>query len=278
MSWVETLHPDDRERVKSEFMAAVCDHSGNTLYDTTFRILSRKGDYRWYRSSGRVLRRENGAGEFIGMSMDITNQMEEQQKRLLGAMPLSNDVLNKANIGLWAFELDEGQPPRMYDDETMLGLVGLDHQVPPEEAYHAWYDNIDEGSYDLVTDAVNKMISGEHAEVQYPWHYPDGRTIIVRCGGVRNYGYRKGIRIEGTHQNVTQTLHFDEEQRKREQQRRNDEIARIKAEASDKAKTEFLFNMSHDIRTPMNAILGYTDIALNHIDEHDRVNDSLKKI
>lgn len=186
--------------------------------------------------------------------------------------------LGNANIGLWSFELDEGCAPRMYADEAMLGLIGLDHQISPEETYHAWYDNIDPGSYDLVADAVAKMTNGEHAEVQYPWHHPNGETWIVRCGGVRNPKYAKGVRIEGTHQNVTELIHYDEELRKREERQREDEIARIKAEASDKAKTEFLFNMSHDIRTPMNAILGHTDIAINHINEQDRVKDSLEKI
>ena len=133
----------------------------------------------------------------------------------LGAIALSPDILGKANIGLWAFELDEGKEPRMYVDETMLGLVGLKEQVSPELTYHAWYDNIDEGSYGLVADAVDKMVAGEHAEVQYPWHHPDGRTMIVRCGGVRNPQYTAGVRIEGTHQDVTLVTHFDEETRRR---------------------------------------------------------------
>ena len=60
-------------------------------------------------------------------------------------------------------------------------------------------------------------------------------------------------------------------------QRQEREKLRI-AEASSKAKTEFLFNMSHDIRTPMNAILGYTDIALRHKNEADKTEESLKKI
>ena len=48
--------------------------------------------------------------------------------------------------------------------------------------------------------------------------------------------------------------------------------------ASSKAKTDFLFNMSHDIRTPMNAILGYAEIAIKHNDDKDKVDDSLEKI
>lgn len=50
------------------------------------------------------------------------------------------------------------------------------------------------------------------------------------------------------------------------------------AEAANKAKTEFLSNMSHDIRTPMNGIIGMTAVAVANIDDKERVVDSLKKI
>lgn len=49
------------------------------------------------------------------------------------------------------------------------------------------------------------------------------------------------------------------------------------AEEANKAKTDFLFNMSHDIRTPMNAILGFTNIAEKNIDDKERVLDCLAK-
>ena len=60
--------------------------------------------------------------------------------------------------------------------------------------------------------------------------------------------------------------------------REEEEIARKEAEAANKAKSEFLSNMSHDIRTPMNAIVGLTEIAQTHLDETDRVADCLNKI
>ena len=50
------------------------------------------------------------------------------------------------------------------------------------------------------------------------------------------------------------------------------------AETANRAKTDFLSNMSHDIRTPMNGIIGMTAIAAAHIDDRERVQDSLKKI
>jgi len=50
------------------------------------------------------------------------------------------------------------------------------------------------------------------------------------------------------------------------------------AEQANRAKSEFLSRMSHDIRTPMNAIIGMTAIAKAHIGDPDRVNDCLQKI
>lgn len=50
------------------------------------------------------------------------------------------------------------------------------------------------------------------------------------------------------------------------------------ARAANEAKTRFLFNMSHDIRTPMNAIIGFSELLEKHIDEKDRVLDYTEKI
>ena len=54
--------------------------------------------------------------------------------------------------------------------------------------------------------------------------------------------------------------------------------AREEAEAANKSKSEFLSNMSHDIRTPMNAIVGMTAIATANIDNRDKVVECLRKI
>ncbi len=50
------------------------------------------------------------------------------------------------------------------------------------------------------------------------------------------------------------------------------------AEEANKAKSQFLSNMSHDIRTPMNAIIGFTTIAAKFMDNPDKLKDSLRKI
>ncbi len=54
--------------------------------------------------------------------------------------------------------------------------------------------------------------------------------------------------------------------------------ALLQAKEANEAKSQFLSNMSHDIRTPLNAIIGMTSIASNHINDKDRVQDCLHKI
>ena len=56
------------------------------------------------------------------------------------------------------------------------------------------------------------------------------------------------------------------------------EDALMQANRASKAKSIFLSNMSHDIRTPMNAIVGFTALAITHIDHQERVEEYLKKI
>ena len=56
------------------------------------------------------------------------------------------------------------------------------------------------------------------------------------------------------------------------------ETALLRAESANSAKTTFLNNMSHDIRTPMNAIIGFTSLAASHVNNKDKVKEYLSKI
>ena len=66
----------------------------------------------------------------------------------------------------------------------------------------------------------------------------------------------------------------------RETLARNQELAEALAQArhANASKTTFLSNMSHDIRTPMNAIIGFTSMALRHFENRTQVKDSLEKV
>ena len=56
------------------------------------------------------------------------------------------------------------------------------------------------------------------------------------------------------------------------------QIAAENAESANRAKSTFLFNMSHDIRTPMNAIIGYADLASRHLDDPAKLENYMENI
>ncbi len=71
---------------------------------------------------------------------------------------------------------------------------------------------------------------------------------------------------------------IDEQVRVQQQQQDALKEALSLAQSANRAKTTFLNNMSHDIRTPMNAIIGYTGLAASHIDSKEMVTEYLRKI
>ena len=77
---------------------------------------------------------------------------------------------------------------------------------------------------------------------------------------------------------ITNETELRQMQKKLEEQAADLKKALHLAEHASRAKSDFLSHMSHDIRTPMNAIMGMTDIAQAHADEPDKVRDCLKKI
>ena len=108
--------------------------------------------------------------------------------------------------------------------------------------------------------------------------YANYRT---QCGSDLRYFQLKAVRAGAWEQSRGVVLGFrslDEETRKEMEKKSLLEDALLQANRASKAKSVFLSNMSHDIRTPMNAIVGFTALALTHIDQQEQVEEYLKKI
>ncbi len=97
-------------------------------------------------------------------------------------------------------------------------------------------------------------------------------TSLYQIKVVRSVDYRDTLNV------IIGLRNIDEETRQEIRQRELLEEARNRAELANAAKSSFLFNMSHDIRTPMNAIMGFTGMAQRHIDDKELVTDYLSKI
>ncbi|HJJ28755.1 MAG TPA: response regulator, partial [Methanocorpusculum sp.] len=111
----------------------------------------------------------------------------------------------------------------------------------------------------------------------------DKKTFITTYRSADgHYCEMKFVKVNGENEAPTAVaLGFadkDEEIRGEQIRKIQLEDARSKAEAASKAKSTFLFNMSHDIRTPMNAILGFASMAKKHLEDKERVQDYLNKV
>ena len=95
------------------------------------------------------------------------------------------------------------------------------------------------------------------------------------AGKLSRRGDGTPISYIGIFVDITESKRMDREFR---EQKRMLEDALKQAQRSNRAKTVFLNNMSHDIRTPMNAIIGFTDLAVSRIDNKEAVADYLSKI
>ena len=119
---------------------------------------------------------------------------------------------------------------------------------------------------DLIVEEFHGTIS--------PWEWCRAGWIVAsrdESGKARNVLFT----VEDITENVKERLQYEQE---REDSRKALEASQAAAQAANKAKTDFLFNMSHDIRTPMNAIIGYADLMEKHFGETRRCQDYLDKI
>ncbi len=204
---------------------------------------------------------------------DANNGAEAEQRRS-AELATMQAIIEAAEMGTWRIELVDGCRPRLLADARMLELLGLERDaraMTPEDVYDTWYNRIKPEAVQSVLDSVARMEAGFRDENTYLWMHPTLGERYVRCGGTAapiNGGYR----LCGYHYDV------DEIVREKARQDALLKEALQAAEHANRAKTTFLNSMSHDIRTPMNAIMGYTELAKENIDHTDQVADYLDKI
>ena len=185
----------------------------------------------------------------------------------------TDGIMADAGFGMWHMTLEEGKASRLRANAKMKELLGIAGQdLTEEEIYDAWYCHVPEAERPDVMKRIEEMLSGKLSECINLWIHPDGHEMYTRFGGtvVAN---ENGIQsLRGYYSDVTESVREDRAQR--------DALADalVAAERANKAKTTFLNNMSHDIRTPMNAIIGFTSLATSHIDNREQVQDYLSKI
>ena len=283
--FINLVHPDDQD-ITDNYVQRIDASEGDGLQDQVYRLAAKDGGWRWVTDATMKLTVE-GKTFYQGFITDITGFMTERDEREGRLRAIAREakeksaelstmhaIIEAAEMGTWRIDLVEGEPGRMYADRRMFELLGLSEQgasMTPEEVYDAWFSRIKPEAVQGVLDSVARMQAGNRDENTYLWVHPTLGERYVRCGGT-------AIEIEGGYE--MRGYHYDVDDIVREQAKQDELLkdALAAAEHANRAKTTFLNNMSHDIRTPMNAIIGYTALAASHIDNTAQVKDYLSKI
>ncbi len=183
--------------------------------------------------------------------------------------------------GLWSMEFNrDARVVSCTWSEKFRSLLGYQGMEEFPDRMESWTDLIHMEDKERVLkefwDTIKDYTGEKTYNVEYRMHTRHAGWRWFHAAG------RLSRREDGSPVTfVGLFVDIDEEKRlagQLEQQKTDLQDALAAAQHANKAKTTFLNNMSHDIRTPMNAIIGFTSLAATHIDNKEQVQDYLSKI
>ena len=249
------------------------------LYKLGYRR-NMNGVYSYYEMNVAKTVDENGTIIFIMGLRDVNDEMQ-RQLRQAREIEAQSEIIEGLGSEYYSVLLVNPRTDTVttYRAQDEDGQAISDHF---RRHNHCWSKGIRSYSEELVSEKSRgefmEKLSLDHIRADgkdYSFTYEklmdDGIVYLqARVAFVREK--------DGGFAAVIGTRNVDDLIKKERQQEMALQAAFDAAEAANRAKTDFLSNMSHDIRTPMNGIIGMTAIAAAHIDDKERVQDSLQKI
>ncbi|HJJ48024.1 MAG TPA: PAS domain-containing protein [Methanocorpusculum sp.] len=255
------MHEMDTETVRQRLKET-------PTYNVEFR-LSIKGVELWNEMSVTSIGNDEIAVGFVEKDREITN------KRIL-------EIITKDSEGLYVVNLDTNIMKAFKATGLMADKPQIARYSDVMKKFGIGMTDDARKYFEAVSDCANcKDILQRNGKAEFVYLSPHfgGKPVWLK---MESYvlTYRDGI----PETMLVRSIKVDAMQRERlelnkqvAEQKEKLEKALDEAEAANKAKSAFLFSMSHDVRTPMNAILGFTNMALKHPEDKEKVIDSLEK-
>jgi len=285
-TWIAHLHPQDRARVVDKFNATFSNGNSAT-YDDIYRSRLSNGKYRWFKDKGIIFYREDGTLEkVLGFVRDVTDTVLEQKRR--HELEAVRDMTKAAR---WTHTYDEAtndESITMSDElRRILGFANeeelpntidaLAARIHPEDRDEAKAATraafLDKTEKSVFTKNIRMRCKNE----EYKWIHIATKAVYD--------SFSQTTSAVGVFVDVNDTVLREqaEEKLKLSYATQEQQLTRISllnnrleetikaAEAANIAKSNFLFNMSHDIRTPMNAIIGYNKLMKRDAGDVEKV-------
>ncbi|MCR5584311.1 MAG: response regulator [Lachnospiraceae bacterium] len=184
-------------------------------------------------------------------------------------------TLSKAYFGVYFVNLENHAYEEVYAQDFIKEII-----PSKGNSYEGLMDDVIPRVYEQFADDIKKLGDSENTKIQLT----NADSFFVECktkviGWIRIVMMAADRNEKGE---VTSILvagqNIDEEMQDAIEAREEMRAAYVEANRANASKTEFLSKMSHDIRTPMNAIMGMTTIAAKHLDDKEKVRYCIETI
>jgi PAS domain S-box-containing protein len=267
---LQSVHPDDQEHTLQQWQQAIAD--GET-FAIEYRICRYDGVYRWF--IGRAVPFRNSAGQitsWIGTITDIDDQKRIQEELHQNKERLSL-ALRSAQAGMWQWFRAGNRT--IWSDENFR-LLGYD----PERdlsTYENWLNAVYSDDREMAQQAVDRSLEDQvPLNFEYRVVLPDGTMRWLADIGQLTYDADGnpdgmiGIQIDITERKAIET--------ERVQLLEREQAARHQAESASRMKDEFLAIVSHELRSPLNGILGWSRLLRTRTLNADTTEKALASI
>lgn len=228
-----------------------------------------KGGERWTKISATFTDQlQDGIPVSYTVMTDVEKVMQVQLEQTIAYENLPGFIAKHRLLQDGSFTLIEA-------NEKYMNFAGVDKG---EFSSFSPFSRLDEKSEIVLNEHIPLMREGKPVHFTVQSKDKKGNDAWIQLNG-------ECVGWEGNdpvylivYIDVTDITEQRELQKKLEKQSRQLKEALESAEKANQAKSDFLARMSHDIRTPMNAIMGMTAIARAHVDEREKVSDCMEKI
>lgn len=265
---------DEDKTILRNAIQSLTEVGSNT--NVEYRVLHPNGELLHIMGNIKLLE-ENGERYYQRFLLDVTSQklqqreQERRQAALIQALSIDYSLV-------CAFDSKGvGQALRVDEEKNRLTGGAFEGTFTLDECMQKYIDTL---VYSEDREGLRQSLAAENLiqklrenplyDLRYRTQHPDGL----------HYYEMKLVYVDntGSRQTVLGLRSVDDSTRREMEQRRLLEDALAQASQASQAKSAFLSNMSHDLRTPMNAIIGFTSLALSHSKQQEQVEDYLNKI
>ncbi len=270
------VHPDDYDRITAS-IAEQIGASEEQMDYAEYRITRKDGKIRWVDDYGHYCETKTHGGIYVVFISDITEKRELREAKYRQAVQegITYSKVAQALAG----------------DYFSIYIVDPDTDRFEEYSATNEYDKLGlektgDDFFNLSRRNMERLIFSDDRERCLEIFQKKTVMDILERDGSFTMKYRLMVADTPTWVSMKVTLLQDEHGRHliigtnniNAQMQREMEYRQHVAEARAKARNDFLANMSHDIRTPMNAIVGYTNIAKSRLDDPESITNALEKI